>query len=348
MTVFRKKRSNNTSVVGLELDPGHLAAAEVSTDGSLTLTRGAFVELRPGVMRDGEVADPIALAETLKAMFAEHELPPRVRLGIAHQRIVVRTLDLPIVSDDPKELAAAVRAQAPDHIPMPMDEAVLDYQPLGIVDSPAGPKTRVVVVAVRRDMVERAAAAVQGAGLQLEGIDLSAFGMVRALASEHEGAVLYVNIAGLTNVAVASPEGCLFTRAAVGGVESIARTLADRRGLTLEHARQWISHVGLVTPIDTIEGDPDLVASARAVLEDGVHQIADGIRNSLNFYRTQENAERVETGFVTGPAVAIDGFVEKLSEHLRLELQGRVVDASGDADAGRLTVAAGLAVAERP
>jgi type IV pilus assembly protein PilM len=271
-----------------------------------------------------------------------------VRLGIAHQRIVVRTLDLPIVSDDPKELAAAVRAQAPDHIPMPMDEAVLDYQPLGTVDSPAGPKTRVVVVAVRRDMVERAAAAVQGAGLQLEGIDLSAFGMVRALASEHEGAVLYVNIAGLTNVAVASPEGCLFTRAAVGGVESIARTLADRRGLTLEHARQWISHVGLVTPIDTIEGDPDLVASARAVLEDGVHQIADGIRNSLNFYRTQENAERVETGFVTGPAVAIDGFVEKLSEHLRLELQGRVVDASGDADAGRLTVAAGLAVAERP
>src|SRR4051794_20216925 len=147
-------------------------------------------------MRDGEVADPIALAEALKTLFAEHELPKRVRLGIAHQRIVVRSLDLAVAGDDPKALAAAVRAEAPDHIPMPMEEAVLDFQLLGTVESPTGPKSRVVVVAVRRDMVERAAAAVQGAGLDLEGIDLSAFGMVRALATEHAGALLYVNVAG--------------------------------------------------------------------------------------------------------------------------------------------------------
>src|SRR5262249_21616846 len=159
---------------------------------------GAVAELRPGVMRDGEVADPIALAEALKALFAEHELPKRVRLGIAHQRIVVRSLDLDIVVEDPKELAAAVRSAAPDHIPMPMDEAVMDSQSLGTVQTPSGLKSRVVVVAVRREMVERAAAAVQGAGLTLEGIDLSAFGMVRALsAGQQEGATLYVNAAGL-------------------------------------------------------------------------------------------------------------------------------------------------------
>src|SRR3954471_16328289 len=169
--VFRKKRSSQTSVVGLELDAGHLAAAEVNIDGPLTLTRGAVAELRPGIMRDGEVVDPIGLAEALKALFAEHELPKRVRLGIAHQRIVVRTLDLPAVIDDPKALAAAVRVAAPDHIPMPMEEAVLDFQPLGTVQAPMGLRSRVVVVAVRRDMVERMAAAVEGAGLEIEGID---------------------------------------------------------------------------------------------------------------------------------------------------------------------------------
>src|SRR3954452_24137973 len=233
-SVFRKKRSSQTSVVGLELDAGHLAAAEVSIDGPLTLTRGAVAELRPGIMRDGEVVDPIGLAEALKSLFAEHELPKRVRLGIAHQRIVVRTLDLPSVIDDPKALAAAVRATAPDHIPMPMDEAVLDFQPLGVVQAPGGAlKSRVVVVAVRKEMVERAAAAVQGAGLQIEGIDLSAFGMVRALASEHEGAMLYVNVGGLTNVAVANASGCISTRASAGGTEAIAQALADKRALTL-------------------------------------------------------------------------------------------------------------------
>jgi len=346
--VFRKKRSSQTSVVGLELDPGHLAAAEVSVDGSITLTRGAVAELKPGIMRDGEVADPIALAEALKALFAEHELPKRVRLGIAHQRIVVRSLDLQAVIDDPKELVAAVRAAAPDHIPMPMDEAVMDFQPLGVVQTPTGLKSRVVVVAVRREMVERAAAAVHGAGLQLEGIDLSAFGMVRALGAEHEGAVLYVNAAGLLNVAVANADGCLFTRAATGGVDAIAQTLAERRGLTLEHARQWMTHVGLELPVDEVEGDPDLVATTRSTLEDGVHQLADSVRNSLNFYRAQDNSETVERAIVTGAAVSLPGFVAKLSEQLRMPLEGRVVESADVADAGRLTPAAGLAVAARP
>jgi type IV pilus assembly protein PilM len=346
--VFRKKRSSNISVVGLELDPGYLAAAEVSVNGSIKLTRGAVAELRPGIMRDGEVSDPIGLAEALKALFAEHELPKRVRLGIAHQRIVVRTLDLPAVIDDPKALATAVRAAAPDHIPMPMDEAVLDFQSLGVVQTPTGLKSRVVVVAVRREMVERAAAAVQAAGLELEGIDLSAFGMVRALHSSHEGAVVYLNVAGLLNVAVANGEGCLFTRAAAGGVDTIAQALAEKRGLTLEHARQWMTHVGLSAPIDTVDGDPDLVGATRAALEDGVHQLADTVRNSLNFYRTQDNSETVERGIVTGHAVDVPGFVERLGEHLRMPLEAQVVDSAGGSDAARLTVAAGLAVAERP
>lgn len=348
--MFRKKRSPQSSVVGLELDAGHLAAAEVSVDGTLTLTRGAVAELEPGVIRDGEVADPVALAEALKTLFAENELPKRVRLGIAHQRIVVRTLDLPAVLEDEKALAAAVKDAAPDHIPMPMDEAVLDFQSLGTVSTPLGDRTRVIVVAVRKDMVERVAAAVGGAGLEIEGIDLSAFGMVRALASEHEGAVLYVNVGGLTNVAVATGEGCLFTRASAGGVASIAQSLAERRGLTLEHARAWMTHVGLVSPLDGIDGDADLIAGTRSALEDGVRELADGIRTSLNFYRTQNASEAVELGVVTGAALTIPGFVEQLSDALHLPLEGRVVvhaEATDD-EAGRLTVAAGLAVAERP
>jgi type IV pilus assembly protein PilM len=79
-----------------------------------------------------------------------------------------------------------------------------------------------------------------------------------------------------------------------------------------------------------------------------VHDLADTVRNSLNFYRTQESSEPVELGVVTGTAVTIPGFVERLSEQLRLPLEARTVAAPEEADAGRLTVAAGLAVAERP
>jgi type IV pilus assembly protein PilM len=348
--VFKKKRASKTSVVGLELDPGHVAAAEVHVNGSLTLQRGAVAHLRPGVLRDGDVTDPAALTETLRALFDEHDLPKRVRLGIANQRIVVRTLDVPVVEDE-RALLESVRALAPDQIPMPIDEAILDMVPLGTVQTVNGPRARVVVVAVRREMVERVVGAIREAGLELEGLDLAAFGMVRAVDSlPAEGrAVLYVNAAGLVNVAVANASGCLFTRAAAGGIDAMAATLSERRGLTFEHARQWMKHVGFETPLEDVEGDAELVAAARATLEEGVHQIADTVRNSLNFYRMQENAEAVDHVVLTGPAVEIPGLPERLGELLRMPVDAVTVNAADDvAEAGRLTVAAGLAVAERP
>jgi type IV pilus assembly protein PilM len=348
--VFKRKQ-RSAAVVGLDLDPSHIAAAEVDVNGHVVVKRGAVAPLRPGVLRDGEASDPVALAAAMKELFAEHDLPRRVRLGIANQRIVVRSLDLPVI-EDPKGLAAAVQQEAPDHIPMPMDEAVVDFQPLGVVQTAQGPRSRVVIVAVRREMIDRMVSATREAGLELEGIDLAAFGMVRALApiaTEH--AVLYINVAGLTNVAVANASGCLFTRAAAGGLDAAVHTLSERRGLTYEHASQWMRHVGLLTPLADVDGDPELVAAARTAIEEGVHQLADTVRNSLNFYRMQDGAENVERALLTGPAIAIPGFVERLGEQLKLPVEAAVVAVDGgegsELDPGRLSVAAGLAVDDR-
>jgi type IV pilus assembly protein PilM len=345
--MFKSRRRQDQAIVGLEMDPSHLAAAEVHVNGKLTVKKGGVAHLRPGILRDGEVADVAALADALRALFSDNELGTHVRLGVANQRIVVRTLDLPLVEDD-AALAAAVQAAAPDNIPVPMDEAVLDFQTLGPVETPAGPRTRVVVVAVRRDMIERMIAATQEAGLTVEGVDLSAFGMVRALrAGESEHAVLYVNVAGLINVAVADDRGCLFTRAAAGGLDAITQTLCERRGLTMEHARGWMQHVGLERDVASVEGDPELVGAVRQILEEGVHHVADSVRNSLNFYRMQDSAEAVDHAVLTGPAVLVPGFAEQLSRELGMPVAPMVVEVDAEsADAGRLTVAAGLALAD--
>ena len=95
----------------------------------------------------------------------------------------MRTLDLPPLEDE-KALAAAVKVQAPDHIPMPMDEAVLDWQSLGTVaerrPARSAPASSSSPSAARWS--SKLVGAAREAGLTVEGIDLSAFGMVRALA----------------------------------------------------------------------------------------------------------------------------------------------------------------------
>jgi Tfp pilus assembly PilM family ATPase len=74
-----------------------------------------------------------------------------------------------------------------------------------------------------------------------------------------------------------------------------------------------------------------------------VHQLADAVRNSLNFYRMQDSAANVEKAVLTGPAVDVPGFAEALSKSLRMPVEKRVVAGSSE-QASQLAVAAGLAV----
>jgi type IV pilus assembly protein PilM len=311
----------------------------------------AVTNLAPGVVRDGEVVDVDMLATALRKLFSDHKLTHRVRIGVANQRIVMRMLDLPPIKD-PKQIATAVRFQAQEHIPMPLEQAVLEHYVLGPVETAEGARTRVVLVAARRDLIERWLEATRRAGLRPQGIDLSAFAMIRALHRPGMvGATLLMNVGGMTNLAVAVGTTCVFTRAVPQGIESLAGELAERRQLTLDHAHAWLKHVGLVTPTEDIDGDDEIVLEARTVLSDGVRRIGDEIRNSLDFYRMQSGAGDVERSVLTGPAVAIPGFVDQLGQQVGLELEiGLVAEsrpgALGGIDAGRLAIAAGLAVEE--
>jgi type IV pilus assembly protein PilM len=240
-------RRSGDALVGLDIQPGLIAAVAARVNGSPVVERAVGAPLGSDVMREGDVVDGVALSEALRNLFQGSRLGKRVRVGVANQRTVMRTLDLPPIADT-KDLAAAVQFQAADQVPMPLANAVLDFHPLGVVDTPAGPRQRVVLVAAQRDMVERLVAAVRSAGLTPVGVDMSAFALIRSLhrrdASSDER-VLYLNVDGLTNVAIAEGAVCRFTRVLGGGIEELASQLAERRGIPLEHARGLLADVDL-------------------------------------------------------------------------------------------------------
>ncbi len=349
-----RSRGHTRSIVGLEVDPGSVSAAEVDVNGSITVRRAAVAQLQPGVVRDGEVADAESLTAALRDLWKAHKgLGKHVRVGVANQRIVMRWVELPPIEDE-KQLDAAVRFAAQDAVPMPLDTAVLDWQSAGLVERPDGPKLRVMIVAARRDMVERVLDAVRAAGLKVDGIDLSAFGMMRALPAIDEAPTLYCSVGGMTNLAVAENGTCLFTRVSGSGLQGIAVELAERRGLTLEHARAWLTHVGLTQPVETIEGDAGIIADARTALESGVQRIAGEVRTSLDFHQAQSEQATtapVERAILTGPATAVEGFADVISLALGMPVEARAVSAAQDGvdlPVGSVTIAAGLAVQEFP
>lgn len=249
---------------------------------------------------------------------------------------------------------------------MPFDQAVLAHQVVGGVpaqeDSP--PMVDVVVVAARRDMISSFLEPVRRAGLDPIGVDLSAFGMIRALAGANaasdvnaggqsgepalqQQAILYCNIGDVMNLAVARGRACLFTRVSNEGLEGIAARLAAERGLSAAHATQWLSHVGLEHLVEEIEGDPQIVADTRRVLEQGVTTLIDELRLSLDYYAAQESAVPVGQVLLCGPGSAIAGLVGRMEEGLGVPMgvaRPAALAGYGEETAARLTLPYGLAL----
>lgn len=359
-SIFKKNKKQGAAQVGLEIESGSIAAAEVEVNGATRVTATAMAPLPADAFGDGEVTNPDAVAEALSTLFSDHKLCKRVRLGIANQRVVVRTLRLPAI-EDPQELAAAVRFSAQEQIAMPLDQAVIDHRVVGGVGAADGsaPQIDVIVVAARRDMISASLKPLRDAGLEPIGVDLSAFGMIRALGGiangaaegeEHQppgGAVLYCNIGDVTNLAVAKGRACLFTRVSPVGLGDIAASLASTTGLSQEHARMWLDHVGLATPAEQIEGDADVVAKARSALEIGAASLLDEMRLSLEFYAAQEGAVKVERIVLCGPGSVIPGLAARMEPALGLSIEtGQPEALSGldPASAARLTLPFGLAL----
>src|SRR4051794_706681 len=225
-----RTKKASPAVVGLHLEQSEALAAVARLEGGVVVQRAAAIDLPAGAVRDGEVLDPEALGHALKRMFSEHKLPKRVRVGVSNQRTIMRTIDLPPLERD-AEIAAAVRMHAPEHIAMPFEQAVTDYQVLGLVDTPDGPRMRVVVVATDRESVDRLLESLRKAGLRPAGVDLSAFALVRALHSqasetEEPAPVLYAHVAGTTTMAIAEGTACRFTRVSTAGFDTFAGQLA--------------------------------------------------------------------------------------------------------------------------
>jgi type IV pilus assembly protein PilM len=307
---FSLRKSSQAGSVGLDIDGRYLAAAQV-VDGRVT--RGASQNLPEGLVRDGEVVDVQALGQHLKSFAAATGMPRNVRLGVVNQQIVVRVVELPRIEDD-NQRDAAVRFQASEAIAMPLDEAVLDHQVAGFTTAHDGtPRMQVVLVAARRKMIDSLLEAVKAAGLKVDGIDLDAFALVRALAPSsdsdsdepQEEARVFCHLAGVTNLAIAVGSTCYFTR-----------------------------------PLSAVWDD-----------EDAGSQLADEIRLSIDYYMTQPQAKPVGEVVLSGPGSAEPNLPENLEAHLGIPVRvpaplGRI-DASSlgpTEDPNRYTVAAGLSL----
>lgn len=313
------------SVVGLDIGTTAVRGAEVSVRrGQVVLDRFAQVALPPGAVVEGEVAEPEAVAATLKVLWRRGRFGSRrVVMGVANQRVVVRLVDLPWM--EPAELRRSLRFQVQEYIPIPVDEAELDFDVLGEHETGGTRLMRVLLVAAQKEMVDGHVRAGMRAGLEPVGIDLTPFALVRSLAPAgamplaETGEALVDVGAKVTNIVVHAGGVPRFVRILLMGGQDVTDAL--RIGLDVD------GDAAERTKLEAAAGaasDPEV----DEILEQRISLFTEEVRGSLDFYRAQSDAVPVSRVLLSGGGSRLGPLGEQLAEALHLPVEpGRTLQA---------------------
>lgn len=324
--------------VGLDIGTDHVRAAAVKPSGAgFNLTAYGSVSMPFGSVVEGEIVDPESVSGAIKELWRRAGIRSKeVAIGVSNQKVVVRLIDLPYMEKD--ELAGAIQYQAQDYIPIPVEEAILSYERIGDYMTPSDEHMmEVLLVAAQQDMVANAVSAVEGAGLKLVQIDVTAFALLRALLgpvsnvlpdeSDEQGFVTgIVHItSGLTNIAVIERGVPRFTRVSSHGGNQFTQAIANVLNLTFDEAEDLKVRAGLPSleggQVNVGNDDPQVIQVAHEALEREANKFIAEIRRSLDYYITQATQVRtINRILVTGSGAQL----RNLSNYLEKGLQTSV------------------------
>ncbi len=321
--------------LGLEIGSANIKMVELSgTPPSLKSL--SIRPTPPGVVQEGSIIEPGALAEVIKEMQAEMRTRKRyVVTAASNLAVITRTLQVPKMPL--KQLEEAVRWEAERYIPFPIDEVVLDYAPLDTLESiPDGEQMDVVVGAARQETVASLVEALKAAGLEPLVIDVKPFAGLRTLASrlvatDREPISLFLEIGAESSALVLTRgERLLLNRVINLSGKDFTAAISKAFNLDLVAAEEAKKNYGLATiPTD----DEDLLLDFDAERErfnparmyDAIRpvlvELTTELRRSLEFFRVQVGDLGVDQGFVAGGGSKLRSLVPLLSDTLGIPLE---------------------------
>ena len=289
----------STSIRAVEATQGKDERPLVSNFGQAMLPDGAVV--------GGVVKDDHAVTTALRNLWATQKFASRsVVLGVSHQQVIVRPVEVPNLSR--KEMRSALPFQVRDILPLPVDQAVLDFYPL---EDPGKKETvNGLVIAAPKEAVLAMVHAVERAGLYVAQVDLSCFAALRSSAhlAEDTEAVLDIGANG-TNIIIHTDGVPQIVRTIPRGGAEVTELIAKRMRVSPVEAEALKCQVGLLRG-DNPESS-DVVAEA-------LRPLINEIRSSLNYYRAGDPSKRVKRLALVGGSALLPGLSGQLTDQLGL------------------------------
>lgn len=311
LNIFKSKK-----LIGLDIGTANIKMAEVELSRkSGTLTSFTLAPTPARAINGGEIADPAALSDALKAMIAGTGTKRKnAAIGLWGTSVITKRIAIPQM--DEKLVAGQIKWEAEQYIPFDINEVNIDFKTLKQFHS--SPDTMdVMLVAARQDMAFLYQDIVQSAGLNCSVIDVSGFALANCFlqnwGAQKGQTVALMNIgAAITNFIVIENGEVIFCRDIPVGGLTYTTEIHKAMGISMEEAEAMkiSACTGQAAPEDVSR----VIASSHEIM-------AEEVQSSLDFFVNTTPGLPVQQCFVTGGASRTTGLIAFLSSHTKLNME---------------------------
>lgn len=230
------------SILGVDIGTQAIKLVQLNSDNYLLETYGIVDLVEPITNQASEVVIT-QTAELLKTLCSKARVTTkRCAMSLPNQTVFASVIDMPKMSDD--ELEQAIQFEAKKYVPLPITEVSLSWSLIS--EDPATNITKVLLIAVPKQVRDMFITIFHKAGLELEVIEIEALALIRSLIDEQPQNDVIIDIgAKVTGINFVKDGLLQLTRNLNIGGHTITEKIGQTLNLQLPRAEQFKRDFGL-------------------------------------------------------------------------------------------------------
>lgn len=298
---------------GLDIGSHILKIAQVAKEGQRArlVAFGSAPAPAKGLLSEAE-SDLTALAEAIKKLHQEVGIGVKnVATALPEDKVFTTVITLPKLSE--KELMSAVKWEAEQYVPLPLEEVSLDHQIVGQIKEKGTEKIEVFLVAAPKKLIEKTLRVLKAADLKPVALETEILALARGLVPPDSQTTLLVDLgAKATDLAIVAKGQVVFTRSIPTGGEALTRAIAIALNLDPSQAEAYKKAYG---------ADPKrLEGKVREAIGPVIEAIVKEMEKAVSFYQTSKQ-QLIKQAILAGGTAALPEVISLLAEKLGLEIQ---------------------------
>lgn len=300
--------------VGLDIGSKSIKVVELEKKQNKWYLRGSGIVGYSGVVIENvkEEKELVPLADIIKKLFNEARISNReVIISLPERFAFVKLVTFPLLSD--QEIDAALKWEADQHVPIPLEEAVMQYQIVLRDEKSNPPQVKVLLVAARRSLVEKYVLLSQLAGLNVIAVENELLSLARSLASQTELSVIVNLGAASSDIGVTRMGDLWFSRSIPIGGDALTRAIVQELRIDATQAEQYKKAYGFSPTL--LEGE------VRHAMEPVMRSLLDEIKKAIQYFISENSVqEKPKQIIISGGLAGLPDLMSYFTKELDLEV----------------------------